>query len=340
MRLFDYQKESIKVSYFAEKPSANIVHRFFKIRNLSSFYPYIGKHFFLSYQLINKIRYINNYFKTVNSYIKKEEFFLLYFETFQARKKRLHYKKLLIFKYFLIFFDFIINRVFPKIKGLNYLYYKMLKNKRVLSKAEILGRLVANGFEIVHFENIDGFCYVLSKKKEENYGNATSSYGIIFKMNRIGLGGKYFSLYKIRTMHSYSEYLQDYMINQEGFDVNGKLKNDFRVTPWGHFFRRLWIDELPQIINLIKRDIKLVGLRPVSKSYYEILPEDLKKARIKYRPGLIAPYVCLNYPTTFEGIIESERKYIQDKSKNPYFTDIKYFFFAVYNILIKGKRSA
>jgi lipopolysaccharide/colanic/teichoic acid biosynthesis glycosyltransferase len=139
-------------------------------------------------------------------------------------------------------------------------------------------------------------------------------------------------VYKLRTMNPYSEYLQDYVIELNGYNELGKPKSDFRVTRWGRFLRKYWIDEIPQIINIIKGEMKLVGLRPLSRVRFKDFPKDLQKERIKYKPGCIAPYVALRMPDDRMNI-EAERIYIRDLKCHPYLTDFRYFFKAVYNIL-------
>ena len=82
----------------------------------------------------------------------------------------------------------------------------------------------------------------------------------------------------------------------------------------------------------IKGEMKLVGLRPLSKARFNEFPEDLKIERIKYKPGCIAPYVALKMPDDKENI-KAERIYIKDLSEHHYLTDFRYFMKAVYNIL-------
>ena len=89
--------------------------------------------------------------------------------------------------------------------------------------------------------------------------------------------------------------------------------------------RKYWIDELPMIINWVKRDLKIVGVRPLSKDYFNRYPDDLKDLRIKTKPGLIPPYY-VDLPVTFDEICDSERKYLNLYFKNPWSTDLSYFF--------------
>ncbi len=137
------------------------------------------------------------------------------------------------------------------------------------------------------------------------------SYYPIIKLNRVGQHGKIIKVYKLRTMHPYSEYLQDFLIKMNGYNKKGKPANDFRVTRWGKIFRSFWLDEFPQLWNVLKGEMKLVGLRPLSRVRFNEFPEDLKKERIKFKPGCFPPYVALNMPDC-NANIEAERIYISD----------------------------
>ncbi len=117
-------------------------------------------------------------------------------------------------------------------------------------------------------------------------------------------------IYKVRTMHPYSEYIHKYALEKFELDECGKIKNDFRITSWGKVFRKLWIDEIPELVNWLKRDIKLVGVRPLSQSFFDTYPDDLKKERIKYKPGLVPPYYA-DMPNSMDEVWESERNYLE-----------------------------
>ena len=140
-------------------------------------------------------------------------------------------------------------------------------------------------------------------------------------------------------MHPYSEYIHSYMLSKHGFGTSGKIKDDFRMTRWAKIFRKYWLDELPQILNVLKGDMKLVGLRPVSESYYEILPSELQKVRKQFKPGCIPPYVSLDMKSTLDEVLKAEIKYMRSKKQKPFTTDFVYFFRAIFNIAFKNKRS-
>jgi lipopolysaccharide/colanic/teichoic acid biosynthesis glycosyltransferase len=140
-------------------------------------------------------------------------------------------------------------------------------------------------------------------------------------------------------MHPYAEYIQDFVLSLNGYSPIGKPAEDFRLTAWGKFFRKYWLDEVPQLINVFKGEMKLVGIRPLSLRFLEEYPEDVKEQRIKHKPGCVPPYVAL-LKQDVEQYIESEKIYMNEKEKHPYTTDIKYFSKAVYNIVTNKIRSS
>ncbi len=290
---------------------------------------------------INDISYLNTHLKEIYNSLNEGEFLIGKFETFTARRARIFIYKIPILSHLFFIVHFLFNRIIPKIKYINSVYFFFTKGRnRLMSKAEVLGRLVYAGFKIDKVEAVEGYNYFKVQKINNTIKRKKTSYGLIFKMNRIGKNGKFIKVYKFRTMYPYSEFIQDYLMTSEGFSKNGKFKNDFRITPWGKWMRKYWIDELPQIINLLLGNMKLVGVRPTSESYFNILPEDFKILKVKFKPGCIPPYLSLNYKSSFEEVIKAERQYLEEKSKKPYTTDSKYFVYALINIIFKGKRSA
>ncbi len=290
---------------------------------------------------VNNIRFINKFFEAVNRKLKNDELFIVCCETITARKERHRMGHIPVIKNIYFIIEFIFLRVFPKLWGFKKIYFLITKGRnRLLSKAEVMGRLVSCGFKIEASEVFDGLTYIVVKKVGEPFFNMNVSYGPLFKMERIGKHGKIIGVYKFRTMHPYAEYLQDYVLQLNGYATNGKPKDDFRLTPWGRVLRKYWLDELPQLINLLKGDIKLVGVRPISKRYSQDIPEALQALRIKFKPGCIPPYVALNRMGDVESVLQAEREYLFEKIKRPYTTDTSYFFRAMYNIVIKSKRSA
>jgi len=185
---------------------------------------------------------------------------------------------------------------------------------------------------------VNSIFYFVVKKIRIPYYDYFPSYGALVRMKRFGKNGKIIVVYKLRTMHPFAEYLQLYIYKKNKLAVGGKFKNDFRITSMGRFFRKFWLDELPMIYNVVKGDMKLFGVRPLSKQYFSLYPKEFQEIRLKYKPGLIPPYYC-DMPKTFDEIIESEKRYFEKYDKNPFTTDFKYFFKSMFNIILKKARS-
>lgn len=290
---------------------------------------------------INDIRYINKFFEHVNSISKTDDYFICCLETFSARRIRKPIGSVPFLGKIYFFLEFIFMRIFPKVKGLKKVYFSLTRGRnRLLSKAEALGRLVCCGFEIVDCETIDGLLYVVTKKIKEPTFDMNPSYGLLYKMPRLGRNGEMIGVYKFRTMHPYAEYLQDYVLKMNGYAESGKPKDDFRLTPWGKVLRRYWLDELPQLINVLKGDLKIVGVRPISRRYFQDVPGDLQILRLKQKPGCIPPYVALNRNGNVTSVLQAEREYLIMSLNHQLATDVNYFFMALFNIFFKNKRSA
>jgi hypothetical protein len=291
--------------------------------------------------MINDNRRINKYFNAVNSKLRLGGTFVGIAELNETRNLKILSDHRKIVAYIIIIFNFIFHRVSPKLKFTQKFYFYCTKGKRrSLSKAEILGRLICCGFEIVKCDELsDSFVFVVKKISTPSF-DMNPSYSPIYKMSRIGKGGKRIRVYKFRTMHSYSEYLQEYLINNHGYNANGKILNDFRTTKYGRLLRKYWLDELPQIINVFKGEMGIFGVRPLSRARFDEFPLDLQEKRIKYRPGCIPPYVSLLMPDQF-GNIEAERIYLEDlENNNTYYVNLKYTLRAIYNIVFGKIRSA
>jgi hypothetical protein len=235
--------------------------------------------------------------------------------------------------------DFIINRIFPKIQLTQDLYFSYTKGAdRALSKAEVLGRLYSCGFELVNSTFINNrFVFCVKKIKNPLYDN-NPTYGPFVALRRVGKGKNIVGIYKLRTMYPYSEYIQKYVYELQGTANGDKAENDFRITTWGHFFRRFWFDELPMFINLAKGDVKIVGVRPLSRTKFETYPIELQEKRTKTKPGLVPPFYA-DMPQTQQELFDSEDRYLDAYFKSPFRTDFKYFWKALYNIVIKKARS-
>jgi lipopolysaccharide/colanic/teichoic acid biosynthesis glycosyltransferase len=288
---------------------------------------------------LNDIARLNEFFISVNKKLEKNRYFVGVVETQTQRKNRLLKKYPPVIAQLYILSDFIFKRVFPKLKATRWLYIFITAGRnKIISKAETLGRLVFCGFEIIETREINNLTWFIVKKTEDFEPKPTPSYGLLFKMQRVGKHGKPITVYKFRTMHPYAEYLQDYMYRTYNLQKGGKFKNDFRITPWGKIMRKLWIDEIPMIYNVLKGELKLVGVRPLSKHYLSLYDEQVKVSRLQVKPGMVPPFYA-DLPETLEEIMQSELKYIEQYKQNPLETDTKYFVKALRNILLKKARS-
>lgn len=294
---------------------------------------------FINLKPVNDVRRINKFFETVNSELSEGGLYIGCFESKAQRKKRILDKYPLILAYFIYVVDFIWKRMFPKMSFTKKFYFDITNGEdRVLTLPEVLGRLVSCGFEIVNYSKVKDLTYFTVRKVKAPEYDKNPTYGPLIKLNRVGLNGKPIKVYKIRTMHPYSEYLQEFVYRSNSVQKGGKFKNDFRITNWGCFLRKFWLDELPMLYNWFKGDLKLVGVRPISGHYFELYPKRFQQRRLKCKPGLIPPFYA-DMPETMEEIFASEKKYIMEYEKSPYLTDIKYLFKSLYNIFIKRARS-
>ena len=291
---------------------------------------------------INDIQYLNKFFEAVNAKLDNEGLFIDWVETYKQRKKRILSKYPWGLNYFVYTLDFIVKRVFPKINLTKKLYFLITRGQnRVISKAETFGRLYSCGFEFVEERFINDRFYFIFKKIKEPVFDYHPTYGPIIKLRRIGKNGKIIGVFKLRTMHAYSEYLQGYVYTKHNLEEGGKFKNDFRITTLGRLCRSMWIDELPMLINVFFfRNMKIVGVRPLSQQYFSLYNEELRQKRILFKPGLIPPFYA-QYPTpkTLDEIQENEKKYLEEYEKHKIRTDLKYFFKAMYYIIFKKARS-
>jgi exopolysaccharide biosynthesis polyprenyl glycosylphosphotransferase len=116
---------------------------------------------------------------------------------------------------------------------------------------------------------------------------ATSPGPVFFKQQRIGFNKRRFQLYKFRSMELGAEAkLKDLEHLNESRGPTFKIANDPRVTPLGRFLRRTSLDELPQLINVIKGEMSLVGPRPLPLRDVELFEEDRHRKRFSVLPGV------------------------------------------------------
>ncbi len=288
---------------------------------------------------LNDVGRINKFVETINSVLPLGGIYIGQAKLSHTSKKNILNRYPLGIRNLMYLMFFLVHRVLPKLYLTRSTYFFFTKGKgRVLSKAETLGRLYSCGFEVLDEQLINGQLYFACRKIDEPVFDESPTYGPFIRLNRYGKGGKMIGVYKMRTMHPYSEYLQDYIFKKYNLKKGGKFSNDFRITSVGKIMRKFWLDELPMFINVFKGEMKIVGVRPLSKHYFNLYTEELKARRTKYKPGLVPPFY-VDMPETLEEIMASENKYLEAYEKHPFRTDVSYFFQALYNILIKKARS-
>lgn len=139
--------------------------------------------------------------------------------------------------------------------------------------------------------------------------------GAFYIQERIGLNGKPFGLYKFRSM-------------QIGSDSEGLLtigERDNRITRIGYFMRKTKMDELPQLLNVLKGDMSLVGPRPEVRKYTDLYTEEQRKV-LSVRPG-ITDYASIEYVHENELLSQAEdpeRMYIEKVMPDKIKLNMKY----------------
>jgi lipopolysaccharide/colanic/teichoic acid biosynthesis glycosyltransferase len=290
---------------------------------------------------LNNMRGVDKLFKILNQKLPDNGTFVCCFESKSTRKKRILKRYPKGINYFVYSIDFIIKRIVPKIFITRRLYYDITRGKnRIFSKVEVLGRLYCFGFKVVLDKKIDDLTYVIAQRVKRPEIMQKRIYGPLIRLRRFGKNGKSFVVYKMRTMHPYSEYLQAYIFERNSLKTGGKFNKDIRITNVGSFMRKYWLDELPMVYNLLKGDMKLVGVRPLSAHYYSLYSKELQEKRNRFKPGLLPPFYA-DMPQTIEEIQASEMDYlIACETKGVFITDLRYLFLILKNILIKKARSS
>jgi lipopolysaccharide/colanic/teichoic acid biosynthesis glycosyltransferase len=294
---------------------------------------------FVNFRRVNDIRDPNRYFLKVRESVKNGGCLAGVKDSLESHREKFSARYPPLTANVLYWSDLLFIRILLKQTGvLRLSFIQSRMRNRVISRAELFGRLAFCGFRIVAHRMDGSDLYFIAQKFHRPSTNENPSSGRLIKLERVGYRGQIFNLFKFRTMYPYSEYIQDFVYSQNKLDPSGKIAEDFRITSWGRVFRILWIDELPQLINFIRGDVNLVGVRALSRHFFNLYPEDLRKLRIRFKPGIIPPYYA-DMPGNFKEIIESEIRYLGKKAAHPWITDVRYFFRAVHNIVFKKARS-
>jgi len=292
--------------------------------------------------LLNDMRGINKRFCIVNQKLPDDGRYICCYRPQEYIKQKMLARYPWGINWIVYTLYFWTKRVWPRLALTSRLYYDVTKGKkRMLSKTEVLGRLYYCGFEVDEIVPMGHIEYVFAHRHSQPYPQERFKvYGPLIKLPRICKNKKIKYFYKFRTMHPYAEYIQAYVFESRGgMDIADKSNDDFRITNWGRIMRKYWLDELPMLINWFKGDVKLVGIRPLSKAMFDTYPKWLQDKRTKCRPGLIPPFY-IDHPETFDELFASEDAYLTEYLEHPIRTDCKYFFKTMASILGRKTHSA
>ena len=140
----------------------------------------------------------------------------------------------------------------------------------------------------------------------------TSQGPVFFVQDRVGHNKRRFRMYKFRTMKKEAEILQEELegLNEAEGPVF-KINNDPRITKIGKILRKTSIDELPQLVNVLKGDMSLVGPRPLPLRDYRRFQKNWQKRRVSVKPGITGLWqVCGRNDLSFDRWIELDMEYI------------------------------
>jgi len=144
---------------------------------------------------------------------------------------------------------------------------------------------------------------------------AISGFPIFFRQKRVGMNGKPFVMYKFRTMAPDAEEQKPaYAHLNESQGPAFKIRHDPRFTRIGAFLSHSGLDELPQLINVIRGDMALIGPRPLPLSEAKKL-KPWMKVRERIRPGIISPAILTGkYHENFDAWMRNDVSYVQEKN--------------------------
>ena len=150
-----------------------------------------------------------------------------------------------------------------------------------------------------------------------------------FLQKRCGRNRKEFFMYKFRTMVKDAETLKKGLRNEMDGPMF-KLKNDPRITQVGRILRKLSLDELPQLLNVLKGEMSLVGPRPLADE--EMVGDDIwREIRLSVRPGMTGLWQIMGRDSgKFSDWITYDTEYVQKRSL---FMDIKILFLTITTVL-------
>ena len=157
---------------------------------------------------------------------------------------------------------------------------------------------------------------------------------VFFTQERNGLHGKVFRMYKFRSMCKNAPELHKELLKENELDGPAfKMKDDPRITKIGKFIRKTSIDELPQLLNILKGEMTIVGPRPLP-TYETAQCNEYQNQRLLVKPGLTCYWQCSGRSDiSFDEWMEMDLKYVKEASL---WVDLKLLFQTV-GVVLKGE---
>ncbi|MBQ8752603.1 MAG: sugar transferase [Clostridia bacterium] len=161
----------------------------------------------------------------------------------------------------------------------------------------------------------------------------------LYAQTRVGRGGHTFSLYKFRTMKPGADRLENFLTPEqiERYRREYKLDPDPRITRLGHFLRKSSLDELPQLFNILRGDMSIVGPRPlqVPELAVNYTPEEQKRL-LSVRPGLTGYWQASSRNESTYSTGERQRRELYYIGRTTFWMDVKIVFMTVRRV-VSGK---
>ena len=199
--------------------------------NLTDDFHNEGKKIIYVFKPINKCSFFQKRIHKLRKEINDDQYLIFRFQTLKGRIRRIEKKRPRFLAKTQVGLEFLVFRLIPRLIIFRKIYAYLSKETiLILSKAEGLGRIVFSGFDIDRVESSVSYSYVLASPSDKNYSSKKPSFGPIYGMPRIGKNGKIITVFKIRTMHPYSEFLHEY--------IKMKKSNPY-TTDFILFFRAL-----------------------------------------------------------------------------------------------------
>lgn len=168
----------------------------------------------------------------------------------------------------------------------------------------------------------------------------TSSFikNVLYTKMALGKGYQPFTVYKFRTMYQGADKVFEEVVRSNGLNSTGQVNHDPRTTPLGKLLRHFFADETPQLYNIARREMKLVGIRPKTSKEWEMYPEEHMQRSLQERPGLLPPAYYEPGLGSFEEKIRAEERYMDLYEKYGQDADVEYRNGIICNLLFRGVR--